>query len=91
MTTSNGRTSLQYAKYASLHPVPETRSLPDVGSCNERAFAPKPDDASVALNQTGKLRVKDADGCVKLIGGCPVSLLFFFIPKQGPRRKRLIN
>lgn len=42
VTTSNGRSALQYAKYARLHPVAETRSLPDVGFRNERAFAPKP-------------------------------------------------
>lgn len=37
MTTSNGRSALQYAKYACLHPVPETRSLPDVGFRDKRA------------------------------------------------------
>jgi len=36
VTTSNGRSALRYAKYARLHPAPETPSLPDVGCRDKR-------------------------------------------------------
>jgi len=68
VTTSNGRSALQYAKYACLHPAPETRSLPDVGCRDKRARSRQSSPPSLPVHSSSLASERASDGSMFAAG-----------------------